>query len=561
MKLKKKYSMCLLANLLVFTVASAFLALPVTAPVTKITWLTHWTEPDEGFYWGNVTAEYTKLTGVTIEMYTIDFEGLHDEINNRYLGKQDTDMIHMHGMWITEMANWKKPCLAEPSDLVQADIRANWADQAVKGSTWKNITWGYPSEYNSWALVYNRKLFNDKIADPKTSLDDKTFLQGVLNKLETDVPLTWDLGATSEFVRAAKLLTEWNATPTGDVIWKSGFSPFIEGMSEEQRYQFLSMLWSNGGDYLNLTRPAPLFNSTNGEQVMQLYYNLGFVYDTYDPLASLDYWFGAWTPEQQTIAMIIFPTWMTGVRNAAGDAFANLGIAPIPIGPSGSASVSAVYNWLNVVTQKAVDKKDGSAEAAWAFLDWINEPRAAGSIKLPGAPDIGDVPRGDQVSIMGDYLIYDSILPTRKTDQVNGRVWDRRAAGHVGKLLKDDHWFRGFNDTANLYGHPDVPFVKATEVQYEIGTMFEKVVTLGATPVVDVVEAAASDISKILPVTGDIDLNGIVDLFDAVILVKDYDAVPGYKWTRGRSDCTDDGYAGLEDAIIIMQNYGRTWTP
>ena len=332
MKLKMKYSMCLLANLLVFALASACLPLTVTAHVTEtIHWFNHWTEPDEVNYWGNVTKYYEDNFHVKVVMDGVEFEALHDEINTHWLTWEqqniaaDEDMIHMHAMWLSEFANWKKPVLDEPPTEVQNAIKAAGAyrQSAVDGSSYKGIVWGYPTEFNSWALVYNKKLFEDAVNNLggySLSTTDREWLNGILtNKVLQNQTLTWDLGATSDFVRAATLLTIWNTTPTGRVLWKSGFSPFVEGMPEEQRYQFLSLLWSNKGEYLNLTKPAPLFNSTKGVNVMQLYYNLGFVYETYNPLAPLGYWGDAWA--DQTIAMIIFPTWMTGVRGMMGDNF------------------------------------------------------------------------------------------------------------------------------------------------------------------------------------------------------------------------------------------------
>jgi len=518
----------------------------------SLVWLTPWMDLTEREYWDKVIARY-KETGIEIQRQSVwSSDALYEEIRWRHMFGNDPDIISMPAMWLPEFANWKTPILAEPPSWVQAYVKSNWIQAAIDSVTWKSFVWGYPSEYGSWALVYNRKLFNDKINSLPSGHADRVFLEGVLAKLEADTPLRWDLTATSEFTKAAILLTIWSV----DEVTQTGFCPMITYGSEEEHYQFLSLLWSNGGEYLNLTTPEPLFNSTKGVEVMQLYYNLGFVYGTYNPLDLPDYEWSAW--EDETIAMIIFPTWMRYIRDAMEENFNNLGVAPIPIGPSGSTPVSAVYNWLTGVSQKA--KNEGRADAAWSFLTWLTTPLPAESIDL-GVPEIGKIPKGNNVSIMGDFLIYDNRLPSRTSDQQNGQL---SVGGAPGPLIKDDFWFKGFMDIGAKYGKLDKPFLTSYKAQCEIGTMFEKVVTVGIDAATAMRDAAA-EIAAILPIAGDVNINGIVDIYDAVILISDWFATPTgpywYKWNRGRSDCNDNNYAGLDDALVIVDNYEKTWRP
>jgi len=541
----KKATACLLIVMLVFTFAPAYLPQTVTAPIMTLTWLTHWTEPSEVKYWGPVLAKYLAETGVEIDRQTVEFDALYETIMIRHAGNEDPDLIHIHTMWIPELANWKANILSVPPDPVQADVGENWTEATADASTWKGFTWGYPTEFNSWALVYNEMLFNNTIAgleDP-----DKTFLTNVRNKLNNDENITY-----TELTNAAILLTK--GTPPA--ITQTGFAPFIEGMPEEQRFQFLSLLWSNGGEYVDLTVPEATFDGTEGYEVMQLYHDLGFVHQVYDPMNMPDYWWGAWSGE--TVAMMILPTWMSYVRDAMGDNFTHLEIAPIPVGPSGSNSKSVTFSWSNVVTKRAENL--GRDDEAWDFLEWLNTPRPQGYIDDTGGGGVGLIPRANDTSIMGDFLAYDSIVPSRITDRENARTWDKDNPGCVGDSIAEDFWFAEFMKFGSPpYGRSDKTFLNAEEAQYEIGLMFETITLTNVTSVQARVNLAADNIDAILPMAGDVNMDGPVDIYDAVLMVRDIDAVPGApNWNIGRCDINDNGVVGLADVILLSTNYGKT---
>lgn len=529
---KDKMTLCLLMVLCLSIFALTRLPSPARAQVTEIEFLNHWTEPSEVYYWANVTKEYNEHyapSGYQIKMTSVEFDILYDTIMTRHIANSDPDIISMHAMWIPTFANWRTAILSVPPADVQANVKANWTQVTVAGSTYKGIVWGFPTEFNSWGLVYNKELLQaGGYSAP---------------------PATW-----TDLESMAIALTQKDAT--GKFI-KSGFVPFVEGAPEEQRYQFMSLLWSNGGEFVDLNAPKVLFNSTNGLEVMQLYNRLGFgASPTYDHLNFPDYWWNAWVDE--SIAMIILPTWMTYVRDAMGDNFSHLAIAPIPVGPHGTGSKSATYNWMLGVTQKA--QNEGKANAAWDFLRWINKERPQYDLPLPGATSIGAVPKGNGATIMGDYLIRDSILPSAKCDQANGRLTVVvGGVGQAGPLISDDFWFKGFMDLgAPPYGRSDQGFLKIKEVQYEIGQMFEKVTLTGADPMATMTDTATK-VQAMLPMPGDINIDGVVDIYDAVNLIKDIDAIPGsVNWNRGRSDITNDNRVSGADATILSVNYGKT---
>ena len=521
------------------------------------------TDSKESLYWNSVISEYKAETGVEIQRQTVSMDVLHREIALRHQSGDDPDIISMPALWLPalwlpEFACWReppdKPILAIPPQWVQDDVKANWMQEAVDSVGWKGFVWGYPSEYDSWALVYNRKVFQDAIDAGKTQLIP------ILNKLEARSPyqsLTWE-----ELKTAARALAKWDTSVSPPKIQITGFCPIANCMNSEARCQFLSLLWSNGGEYLDLTAPRTLFDTPNAKDAMQLYYNLGYTDQrSYDPqiLTQSDYWQNYWCTawHDETIAMMILPTGtpskISSIRDAMGANFSHLGVAPIPKGPRGTNSVSATDSWVLAVSQKA--ENEGRADAAWNFLAWLNMPRQAQSIPMP--PQIGAIPKGDGCSIMGDFLIYDNCLPSRISDQQNGKLAS-------GTLISNDFWFKGFMDIGTQYGRLDEAFLKSFDAQDKIGLMFDRVVLTGADPTVEVREAAQR-VSAVLPISGDIDLNGEVDIFEVVFLI-DAVSTPAAtptspKWVRGRCDFNDDGIVDVLDIAIYIQNFGRTGDP
>jgi multiple sugar transport system substrate-binding protein len=96
--------------------------------------------------------------------------------------------------------------------------------------------------------------------------------------------------------------------------------------------------------------------------------------------------------------MIIMANWWeSALKGGMGDAFEDIGTAPIPVGPSGDAARSISYSWQTVVNAGA---DPAQQEAAWDFLVWLN------------GPDSGK----DGASAMADILQSMGILPSRTSD-------------------------------------------------------------------------------------------------------------------------------------------------
>lgn len=416
---------------------AAVTELEETVPPAKIkmVMLTHWTEPWEMDYWDRVYSEYNELhPELENEYISVEFEALYEKIMTMRAAGEDPEITHVHQMWIPAFV--EAGMLAEAPDWVASDIEENFSPASVEGVTYNGGIWGYPTEYNSWFLVYNKVL-----------LEEAGY---------TEPPKTWE-----ELHDMAIALTKRDPD-TGEII-QTGFSPFYDGMPEEQMMQFATLLWTNGGELWDLTTKKALFNDERGIEAVKLYTDL--INEAYNPEALPDFWWDAWAEEN--VAMMILPTWMSYTKDAMEDNFTHLGLAPVPVPEEGMEPVSLTYGWVAVVSKKA--EESGTAEAAWEFLKWMNEPKPL-------------------LSCMGEYLTRHLIIPARISDQEQNPVLDTANPGF---------WFRDAMEIASNYGRSYKYNAKFEEIQFILGTKLEEA-WMGTLSPEDALNTAAAEIEKIL---------------------------------------------------------------
>jgi len=499
--------------------------------VTTIEWLTHWTSVEELSYWDNCIEEFQAdgYSDINILMTSVDFNSLYDIIMTRKAAGQMPDLMHMDVMWVPNFVDLGM--LSVPPADVQDNIWANWTEAPVAGSEYQHTIWGYPTEFNSWGLVYNKKILQEVAATNAT-------VQQALWDLNNGTAITWgdpSIG-TGVLEQVAEACTDY---ADAGVMNRSGWYPVMDASPEEERFQFMSLLWSNGGTYINFTTNLAEFNETEGLEVLQLYnWSRGVTWDPVEGFPGGRVWWDSWDPAHYEIAIMVLPTWMTYIRDAMGDEFNNetLGIAPVPIGPSGNESWSLVYNWIATVSKAAEDQ--GNDEAAWTFLNWINTPQPN---EAPYDPDLGGE---TNVTRMGEFLIMDSIIPSRISDQENFDI------------LTTDFWFKGFIDISKTYGRADTYFRTSEQVQYEVFEMIEHVAIGGDDPQTTA-DYYAGRVNSILPPRGDIYPDNVVNILDLVILAKAWGTKPGQPGWDPRADINYDNKIGIFDLVVIARNYGR----
>ena len=307
---------------------------------TTLTMLTHWgTEDQLAAQQAIIDAYMAEHPDVAIELVTVDFGELRTKIITGRTGGVSADVYHFYHLWLPDFVNAR--VLAEPPQDALTYINENVAQGTIDAvSSSDGQTWGYPTEVNPYLLVYNKRLLAEAGYDAP--------------------PANWD-----ELREVAAAITQVDDT---GAISQLGFG-VIAGWDSGIVHPFSALLFSNGGSYLSEDRTTAEFNSPQGIETLQLYADLVASGGT-DPSIS-----GLGDFPSGTVGMVIMaPWWRATLRAAEGIDFdTEVGVAEIPVGPSGDAPSSIAYTWLF-----AVDSNSPNKPAAWDFIHWLNAEHAAG---------------------------------------------------------------------------------------------------------------------------------------------------------------------------------------
>src|SRR5690606_30791392 len=100
-----------------------------------------------------------------------DFSQLLPTMMAQQTAGQQADILHVYSLWGGQLV--QSNVLAAPPEDVIADIRANYPDAAVNGATVNGELYGYPTEIQTYALYYNKKLLEKAgYSDPPETWDE-----------------------------------------------------------------------------------------------------------------------------------------------------------------------------------------------------------------------------------------------------------------------------------------------------------------------------------------------------------------------------------------------------
>ena len=341
----KKVSVCLLLLALLIAYGGGALAQDTT-----LTMLTHWgTEDQLAAQQAIIDAYMAENPDVAIELVTVDFGELRTKIITGRTAGISADVYHFYHLWLPDFVN--AGVLAEPPQDSLTFIDDHVAQGTIDAvSTSDGAVWGYPTEVNPYLLVYNKRLLAEAGFNAP--------------------PANWD-----ELKEAAAAISQVDDT---GAISQLGFG-VMAGWDSGIVHPFSALLFSNGGSYLSADRTTAEFNSAQGIETLQLYADLVANGGTDASISGLgDFPSG-------TVGMVIMaPWWRATLRAAEGIDFdTEVGVAEIPVGPSGESPSSIAYTWLF-----AVDSNSPNKPAAWDFIHWMNAEHEAG-----------------QGSAIGDFLV------------------------------------------------------------------------------------------------------------------------------------------------------------
>lgn len=336
---------------------------------TEISFLTHWA-PETVAQLERVTAAYeARHPDVKIDVRAVPFADLLTTYRSQAGGGDGPTMASIYDLWLPELV--RDGVVGRAPEANAAEIERAWPQNLAAAASVEDAVYGYPNEVDLYALNYNKALFaRAGIGGP---------------------PSTWD-----ELLRDAERLT----VRDGDRITQQGFG-LISSWAAGTVHPWTSLLYSNGGELIDSAGRAALDSPQAGE-----------AFELVDELAN-----GSRVSSSQMstadanttgpylenfvsgkTAMIIMANWWeSALRAGMKGRFADVGTAPIPVGPSGEQATSVSYSWMTVVNGKA---SDAEQRAAWEFLAYLNSPESG----------------REGASAMAALLQSMGILPSRSSD-------------------------------------------------------------------------------------------------------------------------------------------------
>ena len=307
---------------------------------TKLVFPVHWTDYQiKGTYdkegklvekgLEQYVEEYMKLNPeIEIEIQSIPFEEYLQKLQVAHMSGISPDVFQIYALWGVTLVD--SGILDAPPVAIREDVKANYTTSAVTGATINGEIWGIPTEVDNYCLVYNKELLKEAgIAAP---------------------PNTW-----AELVEVAPKCTKRDAEGN---ITQYGFA-FLAGWDSAVVHPFLSLLWSNGGEFLSEDYSRCLVNSEEGRGALEAELDL-FRSGATDAKGSV------WEFPNGTVAMMIMAPWYeTSIKEVLQEKYQDVvGVAPIP--PL-KKRVNCQYTWFACVGSGSKHKKE-----AWSFLKWFS---------------------------------------------------------------------------------------------------------------------------------------------------------------------------------------------
>lgn len=160
-------------------------------------------------FWQGLAEQYTKQTGVTVDLQVIDWNTIDQQVSTMIQNNQPPDVLNLNSF-----SSYAKDGLLYPGDeVLSPKTREDFLEAFARGGTYRDKLYGFPILASARAFFYNRDLLaRAGVAAP---------------------PRTWD-----EFVQAAKRVQKLGG---GVIGYALPLGP------EEAQAEWSIWMWNNGG--------------------------------------------------------------------------------------------------------------------------------------------------------------------------------------------------------------------------------------------------------------------------------------------------------------------------
>jgi multiple sugar transport system substrate-binding protein len=305
--------------------------------------------------WKQTYPNIPMVTGESVQ--NLDYNQMLDKIRTAAAGNAAPDIARMPILWGVEFAAKGQLAEIKPEDFgFKAD---DFWTGAMKSVTWNGKTYGIPTNNETMAFIWNKKVFKDAGLDPEKP------------------PATWaDVVSYSAQIKKA----------TG----KAGYGMVARVNAGNTPFRVMPMLWAYGSGALDEAEPEPtyqkvLINNEGGIAALQALHDM-YVRDKSVPTSALTntqtengdlYIAGQIAMEishpSEYAAMLDKAGKATGAdKEKADEVVANMAYGLMPSGPVRRAVVfggSNIHVFNDQFTGHAVDRK-----AANAFIAFTTGP-------------------------------------------------------------------------------------------------------------------------------------------------------------------------------------------
>lgn len=307
-----------------------------------------------------------KLKGVKVKIEIIPDE-FHEQVMKMMsarLTDTEPDIYHPNQTAIPYIVG--HGLLTEPSEEIQQYVRDNYYPPIVNMSEFNGVIYGYPTESQAMALVYNAEMFEEAGLDPSRG------------------PRTW-----SELREYARKLTVYE----GGRKVRCGFV-FPTKFPEAMLTQHVAMFWGMGEELFDVGKSRTNIASEKGIQLMDLLTNMAA--DDSTNVGWME-WFSTYLEEKG--AMLTMDAWymIHGIVFEGEPGLKEKTRADYIPTPTGKNFASMIRQFLFCVPKGAKHQ-----EEAWDFLKWLNEKPETRMVKFL-TENLGHLPSHKGIPLSPQY--------------------------------------------------------------------------------------------------------------------------------------------------------------